>query len=520
MHPRKYVHLFLLISELILFVIMITIFSFGLSIYNKKEFVWIGSKILTINKILEDNMNNIYPLEEIISDTNITTSDRNYNYLLSHSTRTQCEQNYKKCGILDTYGNIMCIPEREFCPINKVIVALESEKNYYKSNGYKFAKLLELPENYLLYYTNNSVNDEIVVHLKFSDEQPRYISPENFIFDNETYDKYLATHYSGGGDSDGDYGYDGGGGDYDGGGGGDYGGGGDDGIGDGGGYWRNLDQDKLYGNMKATNYINKKFEEKKNIDSNFKYIDKNLYVKNYIGFKSNEQMNFFMTTNLLPLYLRMNPNFASTIISIFCAVALLILSIFSICRLNYKDKPNDHGDKCCIFMSKCIVGSINFIIFIGYYIYFIYAYCKIFKNPDFLYIKKIKADNFIEDFINELSRGKNKAFTIIIIFLMSISFIFFIMTWIFKPLHQIYLKSSNREITNTNYNIKANNKIPKDLECSDTKINKIKDFENISPKLDEKNNNIKDFEKNDIKKINNNKNINEDASKDDETIIK
>ena len=33
-----------------------------------------------------------------------------YEYLLQHSGEN-CEENYKKCGILDTSGNIMCIPK-------------------------------------------------------------------------------------------------------------------------------------------------------------------------------------------------------------------------------------------------------------------------------------------------------------------------------------------------------------------------------------------------------------------------
>lgn len=504
MHPRQYVHTSLLISELIIFAILITIFVYGLCIYKKKEFVWIGSKILTIKEILKDNKNYNYPLKDIISDTSITTIDKNYDYLLTHSTKNDCEQNFKKCGILDTYGNIMCIPESDSCPINKITIDLEEKKNDYINKGYKYTKISKIPSNYVLYYTNIEIDNEIIVHLNFCDEQPKYISPQNFIFDNDTYDKFLVKHYSSGGDD----GY------YDGGGGGDYdGGGGYDGggIGDGGGYWRRriFETDELYGNSELTQYIYKKFEEKKNIDSYYKKIYHNIYVKNYIGFESIEKMNFIMNIDLLTLYLTMIPNYPSTIISIFCAIALIVLCIFSICRLNYKDVPNDHGDESCITFSKCFVGWLYFIIFAGYYIYFIYGYCKIYKNPKLMKIKKIKSDIFIEDFIIEISKGKNKDLILSVIILMSFSIIFFILTWIFKPLHQLYLKLSNNIEKN---DLKENStKRIKDFESYDEKIKEkkiIKDFENMNGQLNEKKE-IKDFsqkdmKKEDIKKINKN----------------
>ena len=490
MHPRKYVHLSLLISEFTLFVMMITIFSIGLIFNNKKEFVWIGSKILTLKQMLEDNMYNNYPLISISKDNENPKFVFNYEYLLNHSTKDKCEDNFHKCGILDTFGNIMCIHNVIQCPINDIIVDLKDNLNIYINKGYDYTKFPELPQNYYLYYTNKEIDKEIIVYLNINDEQPRYISPQNFIFDNNTYDKYLVSHYSSGDGSSWDYG---GGGDY----GGDSGGGGGDsgGIGDGGGYWRILEEEEeLYGNKKLTKYIRKKFNEKKNIDIYYKKIYNNIYVKNYIGFESYEHMINFMNEDLLHLYLKIIPNYASTIISIICALVLLVLMFFSICRLCYKDIPNDHGDESCITCSKLVVGGLYFIIFSGYYIYFNYAYCKIYKNPKFIKIKQIKSDNFIKDFIKEISKGKNKSLILSVITILSFSFIFFIITWIFKPFHQMYLKSLGLEI-------KINNEKPNDLnnkdsqtkkyfESSDTKPNnkELKDFQNINEKMDEKNN--------------------------------
>ena len=143
---------------------MITIFAFGLYFNNKKEFVWIGSKILTMKQILENNMKNNYSLKSIISDNEYINLDKNYEYLLKHSTKNSCEVNFKRCGILDTYGNIMCIQENESCPINDIIVDSKEKKYEYINKGYQFCQLSKLPNNYYLYYTNNEIDKEIVVN--------------------------------------------------------------------------------------------------------------------------------------------------------------------------------------------------------------------------------------------------------------------------------------------------------------------------------------------------------------------
>ena len=192
MHPRKIVHLFLLISQIIIASIFISFFCCG-NPFHYNQLLWIGSKSLTIQKIVQDNMNNTYPLKSIESqiDNLNSTIDINYDYLLNHSTKTSCALNFKKCGILDTYGNIMCIPEMESCPINEIIIDLENKNEEYINKGFKFSKLSKLPNNYNLFYTNNSIDKEIIVNIIFSDENPKYLTEQNLIFDNEKYTEYL-----------------------------------------------------------------------------------------------------------------------------------------------------------------------------------------------------------------------------------------------------------------------------------------------------------------------------------------
>ena len=56
-------------------------------------------------------------------------------------------------------------------------------------------------------------------------------------------------------------------------------------------------------------------------------------------------------------------------------------------------------------------------------------------------IKKIKSDKFIHELIKEIERVKNQKLVISVIILFSISFIFFILTWSYQPLHQLYLNN-------------------------------------------------------------------------------
>ena len=103
-------------------------------------------------------MKNTYPIEEIISENN--PNNYNYNYLLMHSTKNECETKYKKCGILDSMKNIMCIPESEICPLNGIKTSLSENYNIYKSGKFY---------NYNLYFTNHNINNSIITNIIISD---------------------------------------------------------------------------------------------------------------------------------------------------------------------------------------------------------------------------------------------------------------------------------------------------------------------------------------------------------------
>ena len=85
-----------------------------------KEKVWICSKILTIKEIIKNNANNIFPLLSIISEKKNDTLKISYSDLLQISSKNNCANGYKLCGILDSVKNILCIEESLPCPINDI----------------------------------------------------------------------------------------------------------------------------------------------------------------------------------------------------------------------------------------------------------------------------------------------------------------------------------------------------------------------------------------------------------------
>ena len=63
MKPRQYVHLLLIISELIIIgCCLIIIIKYDRSEIDELKDRWICSEILTLKKVIEDNNYNIHPL--------------------------------------------------------------------------------------------------------------------------------------------------------------------------------------------------------------------------------------------------------------------------------------------------------------------------------------------------------------------------------------------------------------------------------------------------------------------------
>ena len=186
-------------------------------------------------------------MKNIFFENNYSFINKNYSYLLNHSTKEDCEPNFKKCGILDTNQNIMCIPQLDICPINEIKTKLNLNpySNYTKFEYY----------DYELYFSNRAIDDNILINLSIYNEQPKFINSDNFIFDKKTF-------LEGGLKSD-----------------------------------DNNDTIFYYGNKELTNYILDKFKEKNNIDNSYKKLYANIYSRNYIGFDNVEEIYTFINSD-------------------------------------------------------------------------------------------------------------------------------------------------------------------------------------------------------------------------------
>ena len=326
---------------------------------------------------------------------------------MKHSKET-CEHNYKKCGILDTLGNVMCVPENDECPINEIIVDSYNKKNEYISRGYKAITLYYLSTYYHIYYTNKAIDKEIITKLDFFEFPPKYITEDNFIFDEEN--KNMCFGLNSSDDSryydDDDYGWD------------------DDRL-------RNLDND-LYATEECTTAIKGHFESEENIDKSFKNVFKNLYVGNYIGFKDYSSMNKFMNIDLYYLYFH---SFPDGIVNACCCIFLFPIFVITILPLIIccRSDPDDNCCCCNLIMYNIIITIIYLPISIGFFIYIIDSYREIYNKSNLGYITQIKADEFITDLLAKVKiKHLSILYHIIIMILFSISMAIFPLTMIFN----------------------------------------------------------------------------------------
>ena len=122
-----------------------------------------------------------------------TVLDSSYNYttLLSHSVKKgeECKKGYKKCGILDTMNNVMCLKEEQTCPINLLFVTdmASLPTNYSK---YTFNRVF-FDDGKVLHFTNQAVDQYIVTDFRLSDDKVCVNSDEY----NSPYPRYILDYY-------------------------------------------------------------------------------------------------------------------------------------------------------------------------------------------------------------------------------------------------------------------------------------------------------------------------------------
>ena len=319
---------------------------------NKKEMVYYLSKITTIKNIVKANhQSKIF--NDFNEEGNLEGININYNRLLELITDNDtCQKGYRKCGILDTIGNILCIDELFDCPINQINVDLKAERNKYINNGSKEIYNENLIYNYQFYYSNKSINNNIIVSILFSQNKPNYITISNFAIDTEAYEDLLGALPETNEDSDEKQNFD-----------------------------QNV-QDVIIavvseGNSLAENalkvvfsllsftsnqympnermeefkkYAEEKIKEEENkTDKYYIHIGENSYIKNYIGFQSLEDTETFMNFDYKKIYKKIFPSKSVIIVSIIFLVLVILFFfaqlIFAGIFIQYLEKKESNKEK-------------------------------------------------------------------------------------------------------------------------------------------------------------------------------
>ena len=108
------------------------------------------------------------------------TLKRNYLDLLkqiSSFNRSECEGGYKKCGILDTLKNPLCIEKENNCPINDIVINNQSSLKGYKTLKFK-------DKNLYFHYTNNKIENMVITNIFFSSQNNSEGNDTKEVIDN------------------------------------------------------------------------------------------------------------------------------------------------------------------------------------------------------------------------------------------------------------------------------------------------------------------------------------------------
>ena len=184
---------------------------------------------------------------------------------------------------------------------------------------------------------------------------------------------------------------------------------------------------------KFNDYVKEQIEllDEDNIDIFYEHIGDNMYVKNYIGFRSVEDINKFMRFDY-NIYKKKFPSFNAAIgaisgASILLSILLYLLFYLFCCGKQY------FSDNSNLSKLLTVSGSIIFYGFaLGYFIYALCIYFRVNKNKSLDELKSIKSDEFITNLIDDfISECQESTLIIISLFLISLSIIIHIISLIF-----------------------------------------------------------------------------------------
>ena len=424
----------LLFLNFALHILMIGIFlSIILKYYigfSEYEYIWFCSKILTVKKMIKNNNQKdqvFYNLAEGYQRQYI--KDLYYLDFLKYTSKEGCLHNYKKCGILDTYGNNFCFLSKYDCPMNDFLFDYTSKLSEYQQKDYKYYPAN--PDDYYFYYKYGVENKGIILISKWitSESRPKYINGNNFIFDVDAFKEVFEDDDDDDDDDD----------DFE-----------DDDDDDDNN--NEDDEDKIgkaagkaviegsidfAGSLisnsvklariyKLIDYIDEKInKDEKNIDYNYTYINGKNYVKNYMGFKDLENAKDFDKIDF-SIYKSRYPNYISML---FAIIFLICYTVFLIIYIVYTCKEKEMNKLFCISIIYYVPS------FLGFWLYSIIIYAMYFKSGAIEIAKRIRADKYIEDFLEEFySHFEKNGFIIAMITLFSFSAVLFISIFLLKPI--------------------------------------------------------------------------------------
>lgn len=132
-------------------------------------YTWQGTNKKSKKELKPVKIKQIFKNQFFYEKSNLTYFD----YLnMSVKEGEICNDNYKKCGILDSKKNIMCIPNNEECPLNDFKLS-EIELSDILP-GYSHIELVESITGIkkYLYFTNNKIDNNIITNFKLSFDSP------------------------------------------------------------------------------------------------------------------------------------------------------------------------------------------------------------------------------------------------------------------------------------------------------------------------------------------------------------
>ena len=387
--------------------------------FSEFEYIWFCSKILTIKKMVNKISTKDLTFSHFDNGEEMYFIYKYVDYLKRIKEDGTCQNNYKTCGILDTYGNKFCISPSSNCPINKMIIDLSTKNSQYGD----YTQYTIEDSSFSLYCKSDVLDSGIIASWISQNSQPKYINDNNLIIDEDAFNEIFKINDDKDDDDDDD----------------------DDDNGNEESFWQGVAKDAVEGAVDAAEeiaknaaklaklqklikYIEDKMNEDDNIDKNYTNINNNNYVKNYMGFENLEAVDNFNKIDF-NVYKKRFPNYASVALSI---TILILFVIFIVVLIIYfvKTRTIDIAGYFLVIFVILYVAS-----FLYLFIYSVVIMARDFRNETFKVAKSIRADKFIEDFLKDFYEPFDKAtFIICIIVFLSISAVFFILFWVIEPI--------------------------------------------------------------------------------------